>query len=337
MLADSTVESIRYSLGEAGKILVIAHIAPDGDAIGSLTAFGLALQQLGKTYTLVCDDGVPSRFDFLPFSGEVRTSPDAAVRYDLIISLDAGDTDRLGKAYTSLPLPTPPLINIDHHVTNTRYGDVNLVGVEASSATEILFHLLPQLGVRLTPEMAICLLTGLVTDTLCFRTSNVSASTLRAASALVDAGADLAQVTEKAINLRPLSTLLVWEKGLSNMRMEDDILWTTISNDERLEAGHDGTSSFGLGNMMADVNQATMSAVLLELADGRVSVGFRCRLPYSVSELALSLGGGGHNLAAGCTLDGPLEEAEALVVARSKETIRQQRAALSRNGQRPGN
>jgi phosphoesterase RecJ-like protein len=337
VLADSTVESIRYALGKADKILVIAHIAPDGDAIGSLTAFGLALQQLGKAYTLVCDDGVPSRFDFLPFSGEVRTSPDAAIRYDLIISLDAGDTDRLGKAYSSLPRPTPPLINIDHHVTNTRYGDVNLVGEKASSTTEILFHLLPQLGVRLTSDMAMCLLTGLVTDTLCFRTSNVSASTLRTASGLIDAGADLAQVTEKAINLRSLSTLLVWEKGLNNMRMEDGILWTSISNDERLEAGHDGTSSFGLGNMMADVNQATMSAVLLELADGRISVGFRCRLPYSVSELALSLGGGGHHLAAGCTVDGPLKEAVALVVARSKETIGQQRAALAGNGQSAGN
>ncbi len=194
---------------------------------------------------------------------------------------------------------------------------------------EILFHLSNGLGLRLTPELATNLLTGLVTDTLSFRTAGVTASTLYTAAALVEAGADLYSVTSKALDIKPMSTVLVWQKGLNNIQMEDGVVWTSISNREREEAGHTGTSSFGLGNMLAEVNEAAMSAVLLETASGYVSVGFRSRPPYSVSQIARSLGGGGHDLAAGCTVDGPLDQAEALVITRSKESIRQQRLSLS--------
>ncbi|MCI0399573.1 MAG: DHH family phosphoesterase [Chloroflexi bacterium] len=331
-MADPIVEAIRATLAPASQILVITHIAPDGDALGSLTATGLALQQLDKKATLVCDDGLPDRFTYLPLAGQVRTAPEWSASYDLLIALDAGDADRLGSAYQLLPEPRPPLINIDHHVTNTRYGQVNLVDLEANATAEILFNLFPHLGVTLTPELAVCLLTGLVTDTLSFRTAGVTARTLQVAGALVEAGADLFTVTTEAINLKPLSTLLLWQKGLNNMKLEDGVLWTAIGNAEREAAGHTNSNAAGLGNMMADVTEAAMSAVLLEMANGTVSVGFRCRPPFSVSELATKLGGGGHHLAAGCTLPGPLATAAALVVARSKETIRQQKARLANMG-----
>jgi phosphoesterase RecJ-like protein len=329
VLPATTVESIRLALEKAESVLVICHISPDGDAISSLTAVGLALKRLGKTFTLVCDDGLPERFLYLPLSREVSPEPDPNVKYDLIIALDAGDVGRLGKAHADLAEPRPPLINIDHHITNTRYGQIDLVSPEANATTEVLLQLLPSLGVELSQELAICLLTGLVTDTLGFRTAGVSAATLQAAATLVEVGADLFAVTNKALALKPVSTLLIWQIGLSNMRMEDGLFWTSISNSEREEIGYQGGSSFGLGNMMADVYQAKLSAVILEKADGRVSVGFRCRPPYSVSELAMSLGGGGHHLAAGCTVEGPLAEAVSLVVEKSKESIRRQRLALS--------
>jgi phosphoesterase RecJ-like protein len=201
-----------------------------------------------------------------------------------------------------------------------------VVDAEANSTTEILFHLFRKIGIEITEDLAISLLTGLVTDTLGFRTSRVSASTLKMASFLVEAGADLFNVTSKALNRKPMSTLLIWQKGLSNMKLEDGLIWTTITNAERLETGHNGSSSFGLGNMMANAYPAAMSAVLLEMENGHISVGFRSKPPYSVAELAESLGGGGHPLAAGCTLDGPLSEAERLVVSRSKETIRKHQA-----------
>lgn len=327
MLA-STVEAIRRALANAQTVLVITHVGPDGDAISVLTATGLALQQLDKTFTLVCDDGLPARFTYLPMAQDVVTRPSDKLVYDLIIALDAGDLERLGEAYVQLPEPKPPLINIDHHLTNTLFGQVNLVDPRANATAEILYFLLPKLDVILTADLATCLLTGIVTDTMGFRTAGVTANTLKAAGTLVEAGADLFEVTTKALTLKDFTTLQLWQKGLDNMRLEAGVLWTSISNVERLAAGHGGSSSFGLGNILADVYQAAMSVVLMEMSDGRVSVSLRCRPPYSVAELAVELGGGGHPLAAGCTLDGPLDKAEAEVVTKSKVAIRQQRAML---------
>lgn len=326
-------EKIQQALADARYVLAITHVDPDGDALGSLTAVGLAMQQLGKNVTLACDHRSPARFDYLPLIDDIRTSPQTNKQFDLMIAVDCGDEQRMGEVFAGLPEPRPFCINIDHHVTNTHFGDVNLVDAEATSTTEILFDLFARLGVNVTPDIAMSLLTGLVTDTLGFRTVGVSPRTLKIAGMLMDAGADLSLITLRGLNLKPITTLKLWRIGLNNMKLEDGLIWSSINNEERAAAGYTSASTGGLVNLLADVDQAAMSAVLLEMEDGAIRVGFRCRPPYSVSELAINLGGGGHPLAAGCTLEGPLAQAEALVVKMSKETIRQQEVIL-RNGRR---
>ncbi len=328
MLDPRAVAVIAEYLDRSEQILVATHVQPDGDAVSSLLATGLALEALNISYDLVCEDRPPIRFNFLPGADRILRSAPKNTIYDLLIALDAADLERLGQAYADLDQPKPPIINIDHHVTNPGYGVVNLVDGQASSTTELLYHLLPLLGVEISTDIAKCLLTGLVTDTLNFSTSSVSSNTLRAAASLIDAGADLFEIGSKGYKLQQLSTLMLWQVGLKNMKLEEKLAWSTISNEERYAAGHTGSSSFGLGNFMADVYQAAISAVLVELDDGSVTVGFRCRPPYDVAEIATSLGGGGHRLAAGCTIDGPLDEAEKLVVSRSKIALRKQRAQL---------
>jgi len=327
-VSPDAIAAIETVLRRASRVLVVTHVSPDGDAIGSLTAMGLALKQLGREPSLVCDDGYPARFSYLPLSGAIQNRVDANEEYDLLMALDCGDMSRMGRAYTDLPEPKPPIINIDHHVTNTFFGDVNVVETGCNSTAEILYRLLPRLDVSITSELATSLLTGIVTDTLGFRTVGVTGDTFQAASALMEAGADLTLITTEALLLKPLTTLQLWRIGLDNMKLEEEgVLWTSISDEERRSIGFEGSGSGGLVNMMANVDEATMSAVLIE-DDDRVYVGFRCRPPYSVSELALNLGGGGHPLASGCTLEGPLEKAEALVVDLSRESIRQQRMTL---------
>ena len=319
------VEKIKALITDAKHVLVITHIHPDGDAFGSLTAMGQALLQLGKQITLICDDGMMDRFSFLPLAELVRSEHPSNVRYDLAIAVDCGDRSRMGKAYDSAP-NQPPLINIDHHITNTEFGDVNLLDAKATSATEILFDLLPQLGVTWTPDLAKSVLTGIVTDTLCFRVAGTTAKTLEAAAALTAAGANLAEITNLAINVKPLSTLRLWREGLINMKMDGDLLWTSISKEAREAAGFPGNGNAGLVSFLGNAEQAAMGIVLTEMADGRVVVGFRCRPPYDVSELAMALGGGGHPLASGCTMDGPLKQVERLVVNMAKEYIANQSA-----------
>lgn len=331
-MSPEAIAAIETDLSQAERVLVVTHVSPDGDAIGSLTAMGLALKQLGKEASLVCDDGSPARFSYLPLSDAIHNRVDTDTQYDLLISLDCGDMSRMGRAYKDLPEPKPPVVNIDHHVTNTYFGKVNVVETGCTSTAEILYRLLPHLDVTLTIELATCLLTGIVTDTLGFRTVGVTGDTFEAASALMDAGADLGLITIEALLLKPLTTLQLWRIGLGNMKFEEEgVLWTSISEEERQSIGYTGSSSGGLANMLANVDEATMSAVLIEDGD-RVYVGFRCRPPYSVSELALNLGGGGHPLASGCTLEGPLEKAESLVVDMSTESIRQQRLTLEEEG-----
>ncbi len=317
---------IQQAIKSAESILVITHIGPDGDALGSLTAVGAALKQLGKSHSLVCDDGGLSRFRYLPFSENIQNRRDSAGNYDLIIAVDCGDEMRMGQSFSTLPDPKPPVINIDHHVTNTLFGDINLVRPDVASTTEVLYGLFADMGLNMSQEMALCLLTGLVTDTLGFRTVGVSANTMKIASHLMDAGADLSLVTMHGLNLKPLSTLRLWQLGLNNMRMENGLIWTTLDKGALRDIGHTGASSAGLVNLLADVDEAAIGAVLMEMEDGSVRVGFRCRPPYNVSELAVNLGGGGHPLAAGCTLDGPLDRAESLVVDMCKDAVRQQAA-----------
>ena len=326
-----TTKKIQEAVDQAEQILLITHVDPDGDAIGSITAVSNALVQLGKQVTLACDNRSPSRFNYLAMSDSIQQSLEEAQTYDLLIAVDCGDEQRMGKVFAEMVGERPFLINIDHHITNTQFGDVNLVNPVATSTTEMLYQLFIELEWHISPEIALSLLTGLVTDTLGFRTVGVTPNTMKTASALMDVGADLSLVTMRALNIKPFSTIKLWRSGLNNLHLDNGLIWTSISNDEREAAGYTSASTGGLVNLMADVDLAAMSAVLLEMGDGAIRVGFRCRPPYSVSDLAAELGGGGHPLAAGCTLRMPLAEAEALVVQRSKEAIERQRLQ-SKNG-----
>ncbi len=213
---------------------------------------------------------------------------------------------------------------VDHHQPEPTGDGPPPVVPEAVSATEILYDLFCSFGLKISTDLAMCLLTGVVTDTLGFRTIGVKSKTLRIASELVEAGADLPLITMQGLSRQPYSTAQMWKIGLNNMRLEDGLIWTKISHSQQQAISYTNTSSGGLVNFLGNVSQAAISAVLQEMEDGTIRVGFRCDPPYSVSELALNLGGGGHPLAAGCSLDGPLDKAEALVVAMSKEAIQQQ-------------
>lgn len=319
----------QFALEKADTVLVITHVDPDGDAIGSLTATGQALEQLGKRVTLACEDSVPIRFRDLPLADRVIKTPDTAVPYDLLISVDCGDEMRMGRPFANLPDPKPTIINIDHHITNTRFGSFNLIEPQASSTAEMLYGLFVDLEVTLTEGIARSLLTGIITDTLGFRTSNVTARTLRAAADLVEVGAAISPIARHALIEKPYSTALIWQLGLKNMKFDDGLLWTAIPAQDVQRAGLEGNpSSSGLVNYLSDIEGAKMGLVISEMVDGMIRVGMRCHEPYNVAEVALQCGGGGHALAAGCSMEGPLEEAVEQVVAACHAAIQRQDAAI---------
>lgn len=298
----------------ARRVAVATHTAPDGDAIGSLLAMGRILDALGKKFMLLCVDRVPVRLRFLPHSRSIRNTADGFTP-DLLISVDADGPSRLGEVARPLIEAGLPIINLDHHITNEYFGTVNLVDPSLVSTTEGVLALLDALEIRLNKRIAVCLLTGLVTDTRGFRTANVTPKSLTTASRLIEAGADLPRIVEEALDRRSVSELRLIGQGLTNFQLEEHAIWTVLPFDkDRAEVAPTGLSSMLLG-----AKNARVSAVFREKPEGEVEMSFRAAPGYDVAGVAVALGGGGHKLASGAMLEGPLEEVVARVVPLLKQ------------------
>jgi phosphoesterase RecJ-like protein len=328
-------EAIARFIRAARRVMVITHVSPDGDAIGSLLGLGWALRWLGKEYTLACADPVPRRFTYLPGSEAIVTGPEPVLspaevgEYDLVISLDCSDLERLGAAYDE-SLSGLPIVNIDHHVTNTHFGTVNWVDTGAASAAEMVLDLVESLGVPLDSDMALCLLNGIVTDTRGFRIPNTPLRTMRAALKLMEAGAQLPKVTDHVFNRRPFSDVCLWGKALNGVQLDGRIIWSQITQAMRQECASSEKGDAGLVNFLSTSDEADIAIVFVEQDDGLVKVEMRSVPGVDVSAVALSLGGGGHPQAAGCTLDGDLNAARERVLTAVKEALSKSKAQSSK-------
>lgn len=300
----------------AHDILALCHVNPDGDAIGSLLGLGCVLDALPgeRNVVLACQDRPPESLFFVPGVTRVVNALPEGFKPDLVISLDASDPARLGKLFSNLAFTPTPLIVIDHHITNLHFGNLNYVVPEAASTSQLVISLADALGVALPKEAATPLLVGLVTDTLGFRTSNVTAAELAAAVRLIDAGANLADVSQRTLATRPIKHMRLWGAAFQQMRLDGYVLWAEVTKAMREAAGILDEDDGGLVSQLINAAEARVAVVFNELDDGRIEVDFRARPGYDVATVALSLGGGGHPQAAGCVLSGPMADAEARVL-----------------------
>jgi phosphoesterase RecJ-like protein len=293
----------------ANRILVVCHIRPDGDAVGSLLGLGLALRSVGKQVEMVSEDGVPSDSRHLEGSSEVRRK--AQGDFDLICVVDCSDLARTGSV---LQERGPVDINIDHHPTNLNFAGLNLVDEEAVATAEIIARLLTAWGLAITPAIAAALLTGLVTDTIGFRTSNVSPSTLHLAASLMERGADLPVVYRRALVDRSFEAIRLWGAGLSRLERNGRLLWTSLTLEDRKAVQYPGRDDADLINLLSAVEGADISMIFIEQPNGRVKISWRARPGFDVSRIAMSLGGGGHTAAAGAEIPGSLPEVQAEIL-----------------------
>jgi phosphoesterase RecJ-like protein len=296
---------------------LITHVSPDSDAIGSLLGLTHGLRLLGKSAIPACSDPLLDRFDILPGNTEVVSR--AAGRFDLALSLDCGDEQRLGAVWTNRPAPRPFLINIDHHLSNTRFGQINWIDPSAASTAEMVLQLLDDLGVALTQDIATCVLYGIVGDTLGFRTPNTTPLQLKYAERCMEAGASLHVSIDQQFNQRPQALVCLWGKAISALKIKDRIAYTAISKAMRDACGMD-TTDLGLSSFLISINEVDRAAVLVEKNDGQVEISLRAKQGHNVSQAAVALGGGGHTLAAGATIDGPLDAAVKRVLTALKES-----------------
>jgi len=312
--------------------LLIAHVEPDGDAVGSLLGLGWALRALGKSPLLACPDRLPRRFAFLPGFHDVTDDPQGS--FDLCVALDCSDPERMGQIALRPDLQDVPLLNIDHHRTNPAFGTINLVDADAASTTQVLYDLICHLGVPLDERIATCLLTGLVTDTRGFRTANVTLAVMRIVVALMEAGAPLTEIARRGLDQQPLSVLRVWGAALAQAEVVDGVVWTSLPLATQQAVGHNSSGSAGLSNTLISAEEAQVAVVFKERADGQVDVGLRAVPGFDVAGIAQALGGGGHALAAGCLVEGPLVEAQERVLSLVRTDLARQRERLSGGNER---
>jgi len=294
-------ENIRDLLQNAQTALVLSHIRPDGDAVGSLLGLGLALKYAGKEVTMILSDGVPSNFRHLTGSNLIKRQ--VAGNFDLIATVDCSDITRTGSVLGERAVD----LNIDHHITNENYGKVNLVDPNAVATSAILAEVLPEVGFPLNLSIAEALLTGLVSDTIGFRTSNMTPDALRIAAKLMEYGANLPELYYQALAQRSYHAVRYWGQALTHLQKKDRMIWTTLTLKDRKAASYSGNDDADLNHILSAIEAVDIAVLFVEQKDGRVKVSWRSQPGYDVSKIALKFGGGGHPAASGAEISGSLE------------------------------
>lgn len=296
------------------RVLLISHKNPDGDTLGSMLAMYHALKRENIRAFPFCTDTPPATYEYLPNVRDVTNDAKAAIAFapTVIAIFDSGDLNYTGAAELVNALrahdPKPTLVVIDHHYTNQRYGDVNLVLPESSSTCEIVAGLLRAGSVPFTPEISQCVLTGVITDTGAFSNAATTKESLDLASHLLEGGAKLSTVLEHNFRNKKISTLKLWGKILSELKeCKDGSVVAVISKADLESSDNQEEGTEGLANFLQTLRDARMIAVIKELPTGELKGSLRTtRDDVDVSAIAKGYGGGGHKKAAGFTTTGRL-------------------------------
>lgn len=308
---------IKDRLDAAKKIVIASHVRPDGDAIGSLLGLGLSLREGGKSVQMILVDGVPSSFRYLEGSDLIQKEP--SKDYDTFITVDCADFKRVGKAFENFSQPD---INIDHHVTNEKFGKINLIEADEVATAAILTNHLPEWGLKITKPVAAALLTGLITDTLGFRTPNTTPEALRQAAALMEAGVDMPEIYMNSLVRKTFPAAKFWGAGLSSLESKHHIVWGTLTLKDRKSAGYGGNDDADLINMISAIDGNKVGMVFVEQNDNHVKISWRALEPgVDVSAVAKYFKGGGHAAAAGADIEGSLSEVQKEVLKKTRELL----------------
>ena len=317
-MTEDIIAAIKDRLGDAQKILITSHVRPDGDAVGSLLGLGLALQNAGKTVQMVLADGMPSSFNYLEGSDRVQKEPDGD--FDLFITVDCADFKRVGKPFQSFRQPD---VNIDHHITNERFGVLNLIEGKDVATAAILTKCLPAWSYKITRPIAAALLTGIITDTLGFRTSNMTPEALRQAATLMDTGVNMSEIYMRGLVHRSFPAARYWGAGLSKLASSDGIVWSALSLEDRKACGYSGNDDADLINMISAIDGHKVGMIFVEQNNNHVKISWRAlQHGVDVSPIATYFGGGGHAAAAGADIAGTLSTIQPLVLDKTKEILK---------------
>ncbi len=310
------------ALKDCRTVLISVHKNPDGDALGAQLGLMLGLEKMGKEVFVHNLDPVPEILRFLPGTDRITTGPSVKGTYDAFLVLDA-DPPRTGLFNGAWPART--LINIDHHVTNSREWPLTWLDPDATATGEMVYRLLTLLKVPLDKDMAICLYTAIFTDTGSFRYSNTTPESMRIAATLIEAGADTWKVTENVYESYAFKRIHLLGRVLSGIERSQDgrIAWVLVTEDLYRQTGTSAEDTDNFVNFARSVKGVEVAILFRQTGASQYKISLRAKGRVDLSGLASSLGGGGHKNAAGGVLEGSypaVRDKVLTAVARELET-----------------
>jgi phosphoesterase RecJ-like protein len=298
-------------VGRRTRFVLTSHARPDGDAIGSVLACSQILRSMGKQTDIYLFDGVPQVYRPLPYADKIVQTPRIPEDYDAAIILECDSVQR-----TRLEgLDRHYLINIDHHSSARPFANVNWIDPEACATAEMIFRFAREARVKLSPDMATCLYTAVLTDTGSFGYSGTSERTFALAQELVHAGANPVAIAQSVYFSNPAAKMRLLGAALTNLHRDGALAWMYVTRDdmERSNALEEHTE--GLVNYALAIEGVEVALFFRELSNQRFRVSLRSKGGVNVAKIAEHFGGGGHACASGCALDGPLHSAIDHVIA----------------------
>lgn len=314
MIVNDIIDKIKSSK----KIAITFHVSPDGDSIGSSLGLLYGLRLIKKDVSILCKEKLPDAFSFLPNASEI-TGENAVIseNTDLLITLDCGDIERLNYKKNDEQFESRKyfVINVDHHLTNKSFGNINYVDTKASSVGEIVYHILKEMDIEINQEIAACLYTSILTDTGSFRHSNTTVTTHSIAGDLISTGIDFSEIHRKIFDNKKFEALKLQALVLNDMYLTCNKKLCVMKVTKAMinESGADEADTGDLVSIGLKVDTAEV-CVLLKEKDSVVKLSLRSKSDVDVRKVAEKFNGGGHTKAAGLAMEKSIEEAEKIIV-----------------------
>lgn len=315
LYADVNWQPVFEAVQEAKKVHIIAHVNPDADTIGSQLALYHALKGMGKAVVMHNRDAVPNICRYLPGVETITCGdiPDHVADADLVIAVDAGSVSRLG--IDTDYFEHKMLINIDHHASNTCYGDINVVDARYCATGAMIYDLMQCWHIALDAASAAAIYAAVLTDTASFRLGTVSADVHRMVAELIEAGADVELAAQSIYQSHKPARFALLKYALDTLEVDHNgrVSWLSVSHEQYKKTGLCGEDSEGFIDYARSIEGVEIAVFMREQAAQVWKVSFRAKAPCNVGMIAAQLGGGGHQYAAGCTLFGTLDEIRASI------------------------
>ncbi|MCB2147020.1 MAG: DHH family phosphoesterase [Deltaproteobacteria bacterium] len=321
------MKKIIQQLTTSSRVLVASHAKPDGDAIGSLLAMGIALERIGCEVTRYNESAIPAVYRFLPLVDTIQRELTDVAGFDTAVILDCGGLDRVGSAVDAITT-IPTIVNIDHHTTNTRFGQYHLVDVNACATSEIIYRLIHAMGLELNVEMATAIYTGILTDTGSFRFSNTNRAAFSICEAMVAIGVNPSAVARHVYGTYSLGRIKLLNLALDSIEISSNghISIMTVTREMLSDTGTQPEDADGLINYARRIQDVKVAALIHELENGnnvsrgrkRFHVSLRSDGSVDVARIASDFGGGGHAGAAGFSVESSLAELKKTIYSLSE-------------------